>query len=154
MKQLKSFISVFITLLIILVFVFARTSNKNLFKQDSIRAIEASRNGNNAISSSGLENLSAPYIVINLSNSEVSNTFQSQNIINIPFENLLDKTNQKILNDAEGKIVLYSKDVSIASKAWVILNQLNFENVFILESEEDSEVLKYKFQPDTVAKPE
>jgi antitoxin component YwqK of YwqJK toxin-antitoxin module len=137
-----------------LAFVIARTSNKNLFKQDSICAIEAAKNGNNAISLSGLENLSAPYIVVNLSNSEVCHTFQSQNIINIPFENLLDKTNQKILNDAEGKILLYSKDISIASKAWVILNQLNFENVFILESEEDSEVLKYKFQPDTGAIPE
>ena len=154
MKRLKSLIYVFIILLIILAFVIARTINKNLFKQDSIWAIEAAKNGNNAISLSGLENLSAPYIVVNLSNSEVSNTFQSQHIINIPFENLLDKTNQKILNDAEGKILLYSKDISIASKAWVILNQLNFENVFILESEEDSEVLKYKFQPDTGVKPE
>ena len=96
MKQLKSLLSVFIILLIILVFVFARTSNKNLFKQDSKNAIEEAKNANNIISSSGLENLSTPYVIVNLGSSEISKTIQSKNTISIPFENLLNKSNQKI----------------------------------------------------------
>jgi hypothetical protein len=42
--------------------------------------------------------------------------------------------------------------VSTASKAWVILNQLGYQNVVVLSPEENPEQLKYKFQPDTMVR--
>ena len=72
--------------------------------------------------------------------------------VNIPFEELLEKPNRKILDQTKGEIVLYSKDVSTTSKAWVILNQLGFQDVLILRNSENTEVFNYKFQPDTTAR--
>jgi len=60
--------------------------------------------------------------------------------------------NRKILTEVKGDLILYSNDGASASKAWVILNQLGFKNVKILRTEETTDKLKYKFQPDTTAR--
>ena len=152
MNKIKSLGLIIGLLLIVLILVIARTSNQNLFKQDAQNAIESATKSGNSISLVELKNLSEEYLVINLNNLDNSNSTQFQNSKNIPFENLLEKENRKILNEAKGKIILYSTDISIASKTWVILNQLDYSNIFILQSEENPEVFKYKFQPDTTAK--
>ena len=152
MNKIKSLGLIIAILIIILVLVITRTSNQNLFKQDSKNAIEAMTKSSNLISMAELKKLSTQYLVVNLNNTDNYNSTQFQNSKNIPFESILDKANRKVLNEAEGKIVLYSDDISIASKTWVILNQLNYSNVYILHSEENTEVFKYKFQPDTTAK--
>ncbi len=135
-----------------MILVIARSSNKNLFKKDAQYAIDVATKSINSISAVELKKLSPQYLIVDLNNANNYNSSQFQNSINIPFKSLLDKPNRQILDKAKGEIVLFSNDVSTASKAWVILNQLGFENVFILRSEENPEVFKYKFQPDTSAK--
>lgn len=152
MTKLKSLGFVFLIITIILILVIARTSNKNLFKQEAQFAIDVATKSINSISSPELKKLSPQYLVVDLNTADNYNSSQFQNSINIPFETLLNKGNRKMLDKAKGEIVLYSKDISTASKAWVILNQLNFTNVFILQSKDNSEIFKYKFQPDTTAK--
>lgn len=138
--------------MIILVLIILRTSNKNLFKQDPQYAINVATKSIISITKPDLKKLSPQYIVVNLNDAINYNPDQFQQSINIPFENLLDKVNRKILDNAKGEIVLFSENVSTTSKAWVILNQLNITNVLILQSEENTDVFKYKFQPDTTAK--
>lgn len=152
MKKFKGLYFSVGILLIILIFALVRISNPNLFKQDSTKAIEAAKEGKNSISIAELNKLSSEYLVLDLSSLQTYNPSQFKNSIHIPFENLLDKKNQKSLKDLNGKIILYSADISTASKAWVILNQLGFSTVFILETETNPEHFKYKFQPDTTAK--
>lgn len=152
MKQIKNLGVVLLLFIILLVLVVIRTSNQNLFKQDSQHAIEVATKNSISISMTDLEKLSTPYLVVDLRNADNYNAAQFQNSINIPFENLLDKTNRKILNKEKDKIVLFSDTISTSSKAWVILNQLDFDNVYILQNEKNNEVFKYKFQSDTTAK--
>lgn len=154
MKYIKSLGLIIVILSIILVLVLIRTSNKNLFKQDSQDAIEAAKNGDNSISLEEIKNHSSEYLVVDLSAKNKSNSTQFTNSINIPFETLLNKDSQKRLKETKSKIVLFSNDISNASKAWVILNQLGYQNIVILQNEENEEVLKYKFQPVTKDKPE
>ena len=152
MTRLKSLGFVILIITIILILVIARTSNKNLFKQDAQFAIDVATKSINSISVADLKKLSPQYVVVDLNTSDNYNPSQFQGSINIPFKTLLNKENRKILDKAKGEIVLYSKDNSTTSKAWVILNQLNFKDVLILNLNETQEVFKYKFQPDTSAK--
>jgi len=64
----------------------------------------------------------------------------------------LDKANQTILKESKDEIILYSADVSTTAKVWVILNQLGFKKLLILSPDEQPEVFKYKFQPDTTVR--
>jgi hypothetical protein len=99
-----------------------------------------------------LHQLKSPWLVVNIGNSDLPDSLHLENTISIPFRNLLDDANRKILNEVKGDLILYSADVATASKAWIILNQLGFKNVKILAAKEIPEKLKYKFQPDTTAR--
>lgn len=152
MNKIKNLGFIISILIIILVLIVIRTSNKNLFKQDPQYAIDTATKSINTISKADLKKLSPQYIVVNLDKAEIYNPAQFEQSINIPFERILEENNRKILDKAKGEIVLFSEDNSTASKAWVILNQLNITNVLILQTEANQDVFKYKFQSDTTAK--
>jgi hypothetical protein len=149
LKNLKIVIPVLVVLLIL---VLVRNSNQSVFKGDVKTAIEAAQNNSNLLSPNQVHELKSRWMVVNLENSELPDSLQLENSIRLPFENLLDKANRKILEDFEGDLVLYSADAAKASKAWVILNQLGFKKVFILNIGGNPEELKYKFQPDTTVR--
>ena len=152
MNQLKNLKFVILIIGVLLTLVIVRISDRNLFKQDVKTAIKALQNNQNMISTDQLRQQKNPWIVLNIGDSDMPDSIQVEHSMKIPFESLLDQTNRKILEEVDGDLVLYSADVATASKAWVILNQLGFKNVFILNTGENQEELKYKFQPDTAAK--
>ncbi|HZL11453.1 MAG TPA: hypothetical protein VFC65_15815 [Prolixibacteraceae bacterium] len=152
MKQLKSLAVVLLIILVLLALVLVRNSDQNLFKQDVNTAIEAVQSGSNKLSPDQFKNSGSPGLVVNLGNENMPDSLLIGKTISIPFENLLDLTNRKILKEVKGNIILYSADAATTAKAWFILNQLGFENIYILSSGDNPEVLKYKFQPDTTAR--
>lgn len=152
MNKLKSLNLILTILVIITVFVMIRTSDNDLFKQNPQTAIKDSTDSINSISFNELEMLTTPYEVIDLTSSDYSNSSLFQHSINIPFEQLLDKKSRKKLNKIDGKILIYSDDISVSSRAWVILHQLDYKEVFILLSNKHNEVFNYKFQPDTLSR--
>jgi len=152
MKQLKGLGYIFLFLIIILVLVLVRSYNPNLFKQDSGNAVEAALNNRNSITMAQLKALNTQYLVINLGTGGKFDSIKIKNSINIPVENLLDKANQTILKESKDEIILYSADISTTAKVWVILNQLGFKKLLILSPDEQPEVFKYKFQPDTTVR--
>lgn len=152
MKQLKSLRFVFLFLIIVLVLVLVRSFKPNMFRQDPGNAVKAAQNNSNSITLAQLKSLSTQYLVINLGSGGNTDSVKMLNSINIPIENLLDKTNLTVFKESKDEIILYSTDVSTTAKAWVILNQLGFKKLFMLTPEEDSEVFKYKFQPDTTVR--
>jgi hypothetical protein len=151
MKQIKSLGFVLVFIAVILIFVLVRNSEQNLFKQDPQLAIEKSENNGNLISLAELQNRETHFLLVDLNEENSSDLLKLKNPIHLPFSNLLEKENRIKLKDAD-EIILYSNDVSESAKAWVILNQLDFKKVFIFSNEENPEVLKYEFQPDTTAR--
>lgn len=151
MNRIKSLTIVILILLVLVILAIVRNSDQNLFKQDVKTAIVAAQNDSNTISPDQLKKRTRPCLLVNLGNENIPDSLLVEKTISIPFENLLDQTNRKILNEVKGDIILYSTDVAIVTKAWVILNQLGFKNLFILSSTSNSEVLNYKFEPDTTA---
>jgi len=151
MEQLKSLRYIFLFLIIVLVLVLVRSLNPNLFRQDTGKAVEAVQNNSNSITLAQLESFNTQYVVINLGGGKFD-SIKFKHSINIPIEHLLDKANRSILNESKDEIILYSADVSTTAKAWVILNQLGFKKLLILTPDENNEVFKYKFQPDTTVR--
>ena len=152
MNQIKKLGYIFLFLIILLVLVLVRSFNPNLFKQDQGKAVEAVLNNKNSITLAQLKALNTQYLVINLGTGGKFDSVKIKNSINIPVENLLDKANQTIFKESKNEIILYSSDVSTTAKVWVILNQLGYKKLLILTPDEQPEVFKYKFQPDTTAR--
>ena len=152
MKQLKNLKFVLFVLVVLLILVIIRNSSQNLFKADVKTALEAAQNKNNSISFEQLKKRSGAWMLVSLGSENIADSIHSENSIHIPFEKILDQSNLKVLKEIKGDVILYSADASKAAEAWVILNQLGFNNLYILTSGEDPEELKYKFQPDTTVR--
>ena len=148
MEKLKSLKVVLLVLLVVFVLVIVRTTGKNRFKQDAQNVIEAVKSNNFSVTMKDLKGTENQYFIVDLTG---SGSAQFENSVKIPFEKLLDETTLQQLKKTDNKILLFSDDNSVAVKAWVILNQLDFKNVFILSDHENAEVLRYEFQPDTAA---
>jgi hypothetical protein len=127
MGKLKGLKIVLLILLIALTLVIVRSTGKNRFKQDARNAIEAASDNNFFVSLNDFKKDEKQYLVVDLSESGSS---QFENSIKIPFEKLLDENTLQQLK-TESKILLFSGDNSAAVRAWVILNQLGFKNVFV-----------------------
>ncbi|WP_372650506.1 hypothetical protein [Draconibacterium sp.] len=128
-------------LLVLFVLVLVRTFNPNLFKRNVSEALTTEM----TVSVQELSELNDNYNIVELD----TENQRFPNSLVLPFGQLLEKENKEKLSSFDGKILLYSSDISTSSKAWVILNQLEFDRVYILSDEENPEALKYKFQPDT-----
>ncbi|KJF44469.1 hypothetical protein [Draconibacterium sediminis] len=130
-------------LLVLVVLVLVRTFNPNLFKRNVSEALTTT--AEITVSVQELNDLPNSFSIVELDAEQQ----RFPNSMVIPFDQLLEKENKEKLAVLDGKILLYSADIATSSKAWVILNQLEFDGIYILSDEENPEALKYKFQPDT-----
>ena len=153
MSILKNLKFALFLLLILLVLIGIRLTNSNLFKNDAQASISAALSNKNLLTVTEMEAMGTEYLLVNLSEEESVNTVPLEKSVQIPFSLLLNKANLEKLKNAK-QIVLYSDKDSEAARAWVILNQLNVKNVFILQNQDSTEILKYKFRPDQSVRPE
>ncbi len=149
MGKMKNLKIVLLVLVVVLALVLVKTIGKNGFKQDAANAVDAIVSNKFMIFPHDLKNAENQYLIVDLDESASSGF---ENSLKIPFDKLLEESNLQKIKDSEKKILLVSTDNSVAAKAWVILNQLDIENVFFLSNGENPEVLKYEFQTDTTAK--
>jgi hypothetical protein len=152
MEKLKNLRLVILIIGILLILVIVRNSDSTIFRKDVKTAVDAAKDNRNMISAEQVLQLKSKWLVVNIGNDNLPDSLRFEHSISIPFENLLEKANRKILEEVDGDLILYSSDVAMASKAWVILNQLGYPNVFILKRGVGQEDLKYKFQPDTTVR--
>lgn len=145
MKNLKLLSAILVFLVLLLILILIRSTDQNLFKRDAAKALAPVEEI--TLSIDDLESYKDTYsvVVLDSSNADFANS------IYIPFERIVDKENLKKLKNLEGDILLFAHDISFTSRAWVILNQLNFDRLIILSNQENPELLNYKFQPDTTA---
>jgi len=152
MNKLKNLKFIILALVILLILVLVRNADRYIFRSDVKTAVEAAQINSNWLTAEQLHQMKSPWLVVNIESSDLPDSLHVENSIRIPFGNILDDVNQKILTEVKGDLILFASDRATVSKAWIILNQLGFKNVKILGLEESPEVLKYKFQPDTTAR--
>lgn len=149
MPSIKNISWIIAALVILVVLVLVRAFNTNLFKQnasDVLVSIEST-----TVSIDALQSLTGKYTIVELD--DKSGLF-GENSIAIPFDQILEKSNRKKFESFEGATYLFSSSTGKTAQSWVILNQLGYNNVYILCEQENPEALKYKFRPDTTIKPE
>ena len=72
----------------------------------------------------------------------------------IAADSILSKNNLSIIRKHDGPVLLVSSETAVSARIWMVLSQMGYKNIYILTNDADSEVLKYKFRPDTLVRPE
>lgn len=152
MEWLRQYRAAVIVGILVLLLVVIRLSGWNHFKKTADNLQNETANQANIIS---LNNNQKNLPVIDIRSKEVYSAGHPEGAINIPMNNLLSGNNRKFLNNNKSGIILFSDDYALLSRAWTLLSQMGYKNIFITGAAiETDEVLKYKFRPDSTDKPE
>jgi len=152
MKWLRQYRAAFIAGSLVLLLVVIRLSGWNHFKKTAGDLQNETANQANIIS---LNNNQKKLPVIDVRSKEAYSAGHPDGAINILMNNLLSRENRKFLNNNKSGIILFSDDYALLSRAWSLLSQMGYKNIFIAGAAiESDEVLKYKFRPDSTVKPE
>ena len=141
-------------LLFIIVLVSIRLFGSGHFKSDTKKWFEPSANKTNLITEERLKAIDGKKLYINLSPQGQSNTDNLNSSISIPADSVLTGKYLKTIKNFSGAIILRSDNITLSSKVWMILSQMGISNLYILVRDNEAEVLKYKFRPDTMTGPE
>ena len=151
MKHLRPYRPVIFIVLPIVILVLVRSFAPGNFKPDANKLAEASYTGANLLNREQVAALSRKPLFVKLGNEDSGHINPSPDTLFIAAGRLLDKENLKALHAHQGPVLLVSDDPSISAKAWMILSQMGFRDLFVLAEKDSNEVLKYKFRPDTAA---
>jgi hypothetical protein len=154
MKILKKYLIVIIVVLPLLILILYKTFNAIGFKYDAKRWSVPSFNGSNIISTSELGSLPGSKLIINLDNGNKEEFDKSACMVDIPPDSILERKNIKAMRDHKGLLLLYSMDPALSARIWMVISQTGIRNIYILTSDRDNEIFKYKFRPDTLIRPE
>lgn len=146
MKHLRPYRYVILIVLPIVILVVVRAFAPG-FKPDADKLAKASFTGANMLNREQVAALATQPLVIKLSSEQTSQPDPFSDTIFIAADKLLDKPNIKIIHAHRGPVVLVSDDPSVSAKAWMILSQMGYRDLFILAEKDNDEVLKYEFGP-------
>lgn len=150
---LKRYRVIFAVVLPIIILVLVRQFGGNYFKHDAQKWASPSFDHSNIISTEKLKTLPGKKLIINLEGKKYENTDMDFSYLSVSPESLLGKKELKSIRKFQGSILLTgSTDLSV--RAWMILSQMGVKNIYVLSDDIDNEVLKYKFRPDTLVRPE
>jgi len=145
---------IFAVTLPILILILIRTFNTHHFKSDARKWAEPSVVKSNTVTVEQAENLPGEILLINLSEEKPVDSGVKTESLDLTPESILNKKNFKVIRNHEGPVLLYSSQKSVSARIWMILSQMGCTNIYILYSDIDDEVLKYKFRPDSLIRPE
>jgi hypothetical protein len=154
MDLIKKYKVVIVIVIIILILVCMRLLDVNHFKNDAKKWAEPSVTRLNTINIEKSGSLSGKKLFINLDKDvsgikEITNDAQT-----IPPDSVLSKKYLKIIRKHDGPVLLFSSETAVSARIWMVLSQMGCMNIYILTNNEDNEVFKYKFRPDTLPGPE
>jgi len=137
----------------LLILVLFRLLNPNQFKPGVEHLASPSFGQLNLINSESISTLAGEKLFIALDTSDKEEIGVFGKVITIPADSIVSKKNLKTIRNHEGPVLLFSEDPSLSSRIWMVLSQMGIRDLFIFTNS-NNEVLKYKFRPDTLTKPE
>jgi hypothetical protein len=150
MEFLKNNKVVIAIVLIILILVLIRSADVNHFKGDAKKWAEPSFRQANAITSDQVKLLKGNNLAINLDKDPIVLTGITGDLQNITADSILSKKHLSTILSHDGPVLLLSSDPGLSARIWMVLSQMGRKNIYILTSATDNEVLKYKFQPESM----
>jgi hypothetical protein len=156
MKTIKQYIVVILILVPVLILVIIRSVSTNHFKPDTKKLAEPSVLKSNLINSNEMGALSGKTLLILFDEEKVTGTGSSfaGEVLNIPTDDILEKSNFQRIRKHNGPVVIFSSDVSLAARMWMILSQMGIDKLYLLTEDKDNESFKNKFRPDSLTRPE
>jgi hypothetical protein len=154
MEIVKRYKWLFIIVLPVLILIVIKSTGISRFRSDVYRWAEPSVKGSNLIKREQIGDLKGDVIIINLDGEKSESGSEGLKSLSISEELILSKANLRIIKGHSGPVLLYSEDISKQARVWMVLSQLGNKNIFILTDKQDDEVIKYKFRPDTIVRPD
>lgn len=162
MRIIKELKYIILLAIIIIVFVSVRSYKRNYFSLSATEAFELSLDSGYILYEIKFAESLVNQLLIDLRSEESYIKSHLDKAENIPFQHILYRLNLKEYK--KRNIILYSDDISQSVKARLLLNQMGFTAVYVLDISEkniengkitsdslifSNEEFKYKFQPDT-----
>ena len=151
MEFIKNNKIVIVIVVILLVLILFRSTGLNHFKNDIKKQAEPSVLQSNTINPDKAGSLKGNLLAVNLDKNAGNIKGFAGRVQNISADSVLSKDHIKMLMKHDGPVLLYSSEPGLSARIWMILSQLGCRNIYILTENTDNEVLKYKFQPDTLS---
>jgi hypothetical protein len=154
MNFLNKYKFIFAIILPVLILVLFRAFGSNHFQSDAKKWAEPSVVLSNIITGEKIGTLPGEKLIISLGNNDNGIKEITGNALIIPADSILSKNNLYIIRNHNGPVLLFSSDVSVSARIWMLLRQMGCNNIYIFTNYPDNEVFKNKFQPDTLVRPE
>ena len=151
MKYFRPYLLVILIVLPVVVLVLIRAWSPGSFKPDAGKRAEASFTGANLLTREQVAALGSKPLIVKLVSGDAARLTGSPDTLFVKAGLLLEKENLKVIHGHHGPVILVSDDPAISAKAWMILSQMGYHDLFVLREKESTEVLKYKFRPDSAA---
>jgi hypothetical protein len=137
-----------------LILLLIRTCSTGSFKYDARKWAEPSFSSSNVISKTDIGKLSGEKLIINLEAN--NNTISEKSVVELKIapDSVLTRKYLKKIRDHEGPVLLASPDPAMAARLWMVISQTGCRNLYILTTDNDNEVFKNEFRPDTIVRPE
>lgn len=150
MELFKNNKTVIAVVLIVLALVVIRSSGVNHFKNDAKKWAGPSLELSNTIIRELGSHLTGNNLVINLDKGSSPVSGMTGSVQNIAADSILSRKYLKSILKHDGPVLLSSSEPGLSARIWMILTQMGCSNIYILTENDDNEVFKYKFRPDTL----
>jgi hypothetical protein len=154
MELLSRYKIVIAVVLPILILVLIRTLGPDQFKSDAKSLAEPSVMRSNIIMADKIDALAGEKLIINLSKEESEINKMVSDALIIPADSILLRNNLNNVRRHNGPVLLFSTDIAVSARVWMVLSQMGYKNIYILCNDADNEIFKSKFRPDTNIRPE
>jgi hypothetical protein len=154
MNIIKKYFAVIAIILPVLVLVLIRISGAGIFKPDLRKWAEPSVLGRNLITSEQAGSLSGNKLIISFDEGVHSISGLDSELCNIKPDALLNTANIDKIRKHNGPVLLYSSSGEVSARLWMVLSQTGRRELYIIATDTDEEVFKYKVRPDSLIRPE
>ncbi len=152
MKPVKKHIIIPLIILPLLVLIIIRTTSHSLFRYDAEKWARSSFDNSNIRDKA--VNTTDKELIISLDGEMNKIADQENNTIPITADSIMSGKYITLIRDHDGPVLLSSSDDGLAARIWMILSQTGLKNIYILPSDKENEVFKYKFRTDNISRPE
>ena len=150
-KKYKFIIAIVLTIIIM---VLIRSFDGNHFKSDAKKWAEPSFTLSNIIPTEKIGTLTGEKLIIKIGEETMGIDDIGTETLNITPDSILSKNILSAIRKHVGPVLLVSSEMAVSARIWMVLSQLGYDNILIVTKDTDNEILKYKFRPDTLVRPE
>ena len=154
MELIKKYRLIIAGILILIVLIVLRNTGTGHFRYDAKRWAERSFSGTNIIDENGLDSLPGVKLLVFLTPDTVSGLSFEGPSLYIPSDSILTRKYSRLLKSHKGSLVLFSSDISVSARVWMLLSQSGYRNIFVFDPVEDEVPLNKKFRTDSLVNPE